>query len=206
MAGLRSGCECFPVTAHCWLSVVRRVIRRLTNLPLDFAFSAIAAQSDDNPARWRRPFIRWTEGVEAGWSIPLLIVCFIAAWTACLSIAYMGSGLHPDFLETWTLGQRFAWSNPKHSPLMGWVTGAWTSIFPSVDWSLHLMAMTNAALALWAVDLISKSFVTGHKRLLGPALADAYARVPSFTPNASTPRRCVAGGMATCHLLLSACL
>jgi Dolichyl-phosphate-mannose-protein mannosyltransferase len=49
---------------------------------------------------------------------------------------------------------------------MGWVTGAWTSVFPSVDWSLQLMAMTNAALALWAVDLISKHFVTGHKRLL----------------------------------------
>lgn len=135
-------------------------------MSVDFAFSAMAARSDLNPAPWRRPFIRWVDGVEAGWSIPLLLVCFVSVWTAYLSIAYVGSGLHPDFLETWTLGRHFALGNPKHPPLMGWVTGAWTSVFPSTDWSLHLMAMTNAALALWAVDLISKRFVTGHKRLL----------------------------------------
>lgn len=126
----------------------------------------MAARADQSPARWRRPFIRWLEGVEAGWSVPLLLICFVALWTAYLSIAYVGSGLHPDVLETWTLGRHFAWGNPKHPPLMGWVTGAWTSVFPAADWSLHLMAMTNAAFALWAVDLISKRFVTGHKRLL----------------------------------------
>ncbi len=135
-------------------------------MSVDFTFSEMAIRSDLNPARWRRPFIRWLDGVEAGWSVPLLLVIFIALWTAYLAVAYAGSGLHPDFLETWTLGRRFAWGNPKHPPLMGWVTGAWTSVFPSTDWSLHLMAMTNAALALWAVDLISKQFVTGHKRLL----------------------------------------
>jgi MFS family permease len=133
---------------------------------VDFTFSEMAARSDLNPAPWRRPFIRWLDGVEAGWSVPLLLVSFAAVWTAYLSIAYLGSGLHPDFLETWTLGRHFAWGNPKHPPLMGWVTGAWTSVFPATNWSLNLMAMTNAALALWTVDLISKRFVTGHKRLL----------------------------------------
>lgn len=133
---------------------------------MDFAFSEMAERSDRNPARWRRPFIRWLEGVEAGWSIPLLLGCFVGIWTVYLSIAYLGAGLHPDVLETWTLGRHFAWGYPKHPPLMGWVTGAWTSIFPSTDWSLHLMAMTNAAVALWAVDLISRRFVTGHKRVL----------------------------------------
>ncbi len=133
---------------------------------MDFTFSEMAARSDLNPAPWRRPFIRWLDGVEAGWSVPLLLVSFAAVWTAYLWIAYAGSGLHPDFLETWTLGRHFAWGNPKHPPLMGWVTGAWTQVFPSTDWSLQLMAMTNAALALWAVDLISRQFVTGHKRLL----------------------------------------
>ncbi|MEX6906610.1 glycosyltransferase family 39 protein, partial [Pseudomonas aeruginosa] len=49
---------------------------------------------------------------------------------------------------------------------MGWVTGAWTAVFPLTDWSLQLMAMTNAALALWFVDLIARRFVSGHKRLL----------------------------------------
>ncbi|MGJ4943907.1 glycosyltransferase family 39 protein [Bradyrhizobium sp. HKCCYLS1011] len=126
----------------------------------------MAKRSDRCPARWRRPFIPWLEGVEAGWSVPLLLLCFVAVWTVGLSIAYLGAGLHPDVLETWTLGRHFAWGYVKHPPLMGWVTGAWSSIFPPTNWSLQFMAMSNAALALWFVDLISKQFVTGHKRLI----------------------------------------
>lgn len=98
--------------------------------------------------------------------MPLLLLCFVLAWTLVLSIAYAGSGLHPDVLETWTLGRHLSWGYAKHPPLMGWVTGAWSWIFPATNWSLQLMAMTNAALALWFVDLISRQFVTGHKRLI----------------------------------------
>jgi len=36
------------------------------------AFSAMAARSDVAPARWRKPFLNWMDGVEAGWAIPLL--------------------------------------------------------------------------------------------------------------------------------------
>ncbi len=98
--------------------------------------------------------------------MPFLLVLFVAIWTTYLSISYLGAGLHPDVLETWSLGRHFAWGYPKHPPLMGWVTGTWTSIFPLTDLSLHLMAMTNAAVALWFVDLISKRFVNGDKRVL----------------------------------------
>ncbi|MES5487730.1 glycosyltransferase family 39 protein [Bradyrhizobium sp. INPA03-11B] len=135
-------------------------------MPVDFALSAMAKRSDRDPACWRRPFNRWLEGVEAGWSVPLLLACFVGIWTLYLAVAYHGAGLHPDVLETWTYGRHFAWGYPKHPPLMGWVTGAWTSVFPLTDWSLQLMAMTNAALALWFVDLIARRFVGGHKRLL----------------------------------------
>ncbi|ERF86291.1 MAG: branched-chain amino acid transport system substrate-binding protein [Bradyrhizobium sp. DFCI-1] len=126
----------------------------------------MAKRSDRCPAYWRRPFNRWLEGVEAGWSVPLLLACFVGIWTVYLAVAYHGAGLHPDVLETWTYGRHFAWGYPKHPPLMGWVTGAWTAVFPLTDWSLQLMAMTNAALALWFVDLIARRFVSGHKRLL----------------------------------------
>jgi len=74
--------------------------------------------------------------------------------------------LHPDTLETWSLGRHFEWGNPKHPPLMGWVARAWTSVFPPTDWSLRLLAMTNAGLALWAIDLISRRFVRGDKRVV----------------------------------------
>ncbi|WP_018647033.1 glycosyltransferase family 39 protein [Bradyrhizobium huanghuaihaiense] len=135
-------------------------------VPFDFAFQAMAERSDRAPARWRRPFLRWLDHVEAGWAVPLLIACFVAIWTLYLRIAYAGSGLHPDTLEAWALGRNFAFGYHKHPPLMGWVTAAWTSVFALSDWSLQLMAMANAGLALFFVDLISRRFVTGHKRVL----------------------------------------
>ncbi|MCP3465362.1 glycosyltransferase family 39 protein [Bradyrhizobium sp. CCGUVB23] len=126
----------------------------------------MAERSDHAPARWRRPFLRWLDGVETGWAVPLLLTAFTAVWTLYLVIAYLGAGLHPDTLEAWTLGRHFAWGYPKHPPLMGWVAAAWTAIFALSDWSMQLMAMANAALALWFVDLISRRFVSRHKRLL----------------------------------------
>jgi 4-amino-4-deoxy-L-arabinose transferase-like glycosyltransferase len=50
-------------------------------------------------------------------------------------------------------------------------------VFPLTDWSFRLLAMTNAAIALWAVDLIAGRFVRGDKRavvLLLSMLLPAY--------------------------------
>lgn len=126
----------------------------------------MAARSERAPAPWRRPFLKWLDGIDAGWAIPLLLVGFALLWIAFLTVAYLGGGLHPDTLETWTLGRNFEWGNPKHPPLMGWVARAWTSVFPLTDWSFQLLAMTNSAIALWAVDLISRRFVQGDKRII----------------------------------------
>jgi len=135
-------------------------------VPLDFAFQAMAERSDRAPARWRRPFLHWLDAVETGWAVPLLIACFVAIWTLYLVIAYAGGGLHPDTLEAWTLGRHFAWGYHKHPPLTGWVAASWTFVFPLSDWSLQLMAMANAGLALYFVDRIARQFVSGHKRVL----------------------------------------
>ncbi len=135
-------------------------------MPIDFAFQAMAERSDRAPARWRRPFLYWLDGVEAGWAVPLLIGCFVAVWTLYLVIAYAGGGLHPDTLEAWALGRHFAWGYHKHPPLSGWIAASWTAVFPLTDWSLQLMAMVNAGLALIFVDRIARHFVTGHKRIL----------------------------------------
>src|SRR6266852_6751566 len=126
----------------------------------------MAARSDISPARWRRPFLSWLDGIEAGWAIPLLLIGFIAVWLAFLAIAYLGGDLHPDVLETWTLGRRIEWGYSKHPPLMGWVARAWTSVFPLNNWSFQLMALTNSAIALWAVDLITRRFARGDKRIV----------------------------------------
>jgi len=127
-------------------------------------FEAIAKRSEVAPARWRLPFLAWLDGIEKGWGIPVLIVGFAATWMLFLTIAYLSGDLHPDVLETWSVGRSFAWGNAKHPPLMGWVAHAWTLVFPLTDWSFRLLAMTNAAVAPWAVDLIARRFVRGDKR------------------------------------------
>ncbi len=130
------------------------------------AFSEMAARSEISPARWRKPFLIWMDGIEAGWAIPLLLIGFVAVWLAFLVIAYFNGDLHPDVLETWTLGRSIEWGYSKHPPLMGWTARAWTSVFPLDNWSFQLLALTNSAIALWAVDLITRRFATGDKRIV----------------------------------------
>jgi len=129
-------------------------------------FAAKAARSDAKPAPWRRPFLLWLDGIEKGWGVPLLIAAFCAIWWLFLIVAYSGASLHPDVLETWTLGREFAWGNAKHPPLMGWIARAWSTVFPLTDWSFQLLAMVNAGIALWAVDLVACRFVRGDKRVV----------------------------------------
>ncbi|MES2031342.1 MAG: glycosyltransferase family 39 protein [Pseudomonadota bacterium] len=132
-------------------------------MQLDY-FAKMAARSAVAPARWRRPFLTWLDGIEKGWTIPALIVGFASIWLLFLVIAYQSGDLHADALETWSLGREFAWGYPKHPPLMGWVAWLWTLVFPLTDWSFQLLSMTNAAVALWAVDLIARRFVRGDSR------------------------------------------
>jgi hypothetical protein len=49
---------------------------------------------------------------------------------------------------------------------MGWIAHAWTSVFPPTDWTFQLLALVNSAIALWCVDLISRRFVKGDKRII----------------------------------------
>ncbi len=133
---------------------------------MDLAFSTMAARSEVSPARWRWPFLSWMDGIEEGWAIPLLLFGFVAVWFLFLVIAYLGGDLHSDVLETWSFGRSIEWGYSKHPPLMGWVAHAWTSVFPLTNWSFQLMALANSALALWAVDLISRRFVAGDKRMI----------------------------------------
>lgn len=128
-------------------------------IPSTAAFSQPAS-------RWRRPFDRWLNGIESGWAIPAFLAIFVAVWMTFLIVGYQNGDLHPDVLESWTLGRELAWGNPKHPPLIGWIARAWTSIFPLTDWSFHLLAMVNSALALWIVDLIGRRFVSGDKRAI----------------------------------------
>jgi 4-amino-4-deoxy-L-arabinose transferase-like glycosyltransferase len=133
---------------------------------MSLAYPVMDMRAEISSARWRKPFVGFLDGVEAGWAIPLLLIGFVAVWVAFLCIAYAGGDLHQDVLETWSLGRSFEWGYSKHPPLMGWTARAWTTFFPLTNWSFELMAMTNSAIALWMVDLITRRFARGDKRAL----------------------------------------
>src|ERR1700674_2584725 len=116
----------------------------------------MVARSELSPARWRRPFLIWLDGIEAGWAIPLLLIGFVAFWLAFLMIAYQGGDLHSDVLETWTLGRSIEWGYSKHPPLMGWVARAWTSVFPLANWSFQLLAPPNGGCGVGTVGVFSR--------------------------------------------------
>lgn len=117
-------------------------------------------------ANWRRPFEAWLDGIEPGWAIPVFLLAFVAIWMVEFGVAYINVDLHPDVLEAWSVGRSWSWGNAKHPPLMGWIVHLWTAIFPLTDWSLRLLAIVNAAFALWSVDLITRRFVRGDRRAI----------------------------------------
>ena len=125
-----------------------------------------SARPETSPARWRRPFLIWIDGIEAGWAIPLLLIGFIAVWLAFFCIAYLNGDLHPDVLEAWSSGRRLEWGYARHAPLAAWLAHGWASVFPLTNWSFQLLALANSAAALLAIDLISRRFVRGDQRLL----------------------------------------
>jgi len=133
---------------------------------MSLVLPAIAIETNSSVARWRRALAIGIDAVEDGWAVPALLVGFVAVWMAYLSIAYVGGDLHQDVIETWSLGRSFDWGSSKHPPLMGWVARAWTTVFPLTDWSFNLLALTNGAIGLWAVDLITRRFARGDKRLV----------------------------------------
>lgn len=82
--------------------------------------TASSATATIQPAsRLRRPFAFWLDGVESSWAIPAFLVSFVAVWMTFLVVGYQNGDLHPDVLESWTLGRELAWGNPKHPPLIG---------------------------------------------------------------------------------------
>jgi 4-amino-4-deoxy-L-arabinose transferase-like glycosyltransferase len=141
----------------------RRAIGRFWRAEGSFVASAILSWSP--PARIAAPINRWFDAEPGGRALWIFLALFVAIWTSFQIVSYASIGLHSDLLEV------FAWSrNPapgyKHPPLAGFVAAAWFAIFPVADWSFHLLAMVNAAVAFFAIDLIARRYLDGDKRLL----------------------------------------
>lgn len=108
---------------------------------------------------------RWFDSAPGGRALWILLALFVAIWTSFQIVSYASIDLHPDLLEVFAWSQNLA-PGYKHPPLVAFVAAAWFSIFPIADWSFHLLAMVNAAVALFAIDLVARRYVDGDKRLL----------------------------------------
>jgi 4-amino-4-deoxy-L-arabinose transferase-like glycosyltransferase len=108
----------------------------------------------------------WFDHERDGRAVAILLLVFVAAWTAFHVVSQASVDLHPDLLEVYAWGRHPSAGYYKHPPLGGLIAGAWFSIFPVADWSFDLLAMMNAAVALFAIDRIARRYLSGDKRLL----------------------------------------
>jgi 4-amino-4-deoxy-L-arabinose transferase-like glycosyltransferase len=103
-------------------------------------------------------------------SAVLVLVLYAALWTVYGAIAKGSRDIHNDMSEQFLLAQDLSLGYPKHPPLPMLIVRAWFELFPAADWAYYLLAMTNAALALWIAWRLSARFLDGDKRVLGLAL------------------------------------
>lgn len=108
----------------------------------------------------------WYDHERDGRALRIALLLFVVAWTVFGIVAYASIDLHSDPLEAYAWGRHPTGGTYKHPPLTAWVPALWFAIFPAADWSFQLLAVANAALALYFVDLIARRYLSGDKRLL----------------------------------------
>jgi 4-amino-4-deoxy-L-arabinose transferase-like glycosyltransferase len=115
-------------------------------------------------------FNAWFESETSGLAIAILCLAFVLIWTCFQVISYATVDLHPDMVEAYAWGLHPSPGYYKHPPLAGLVAGAWFLVFPATDWSFHLLAMCNSAVALCATYLIARRYLDGDKRIVAVLL------------------------------------
>lgn len=81
----------------------------------------------------------------------LLLLLHVGVWVLAHGISDTNLDGYADMLENFAWGQTFEWGSAKHPPLFAWITGAWFSVFPTLDAAYHLLSYANAALGLLGV-------------------------------------------------------
>jgi 4-amino-4-deoxy-L-arabinose transferase-like glycosyltransferase len=81
----------------------------------------------------------------------LLLGLHVGVWVVAHGISDTNLDGYADMLENFAWGQTFEWGSAKHPPLFAWITGAWFTVFPTIDAAYHLLSYANAALGLLGV-------------------------------------------------------
>ena len=113
-----------------------------------------------------RPLDAWFDRERDGRAVAILLLLFVAVWTIFHVVSRASVDLNPDLTEAYAWGRHPAAGYYKHPPLAALMAAVWFAVFPAADWSFDLLAMVNAAIALFAVDRIAKLYLSGDKRLL----------------------------------------
>ena len=103
-------------------------------------------------------------------NVAFFLLAYVALWTLYGAIAKGSQDIHFDMSEQFVLARELALGYPKHPPLTMLVVRLWFTVIPAADWAYYLLAMANAALALWIGWRLSARFLEGDKRALGLAL------------------------------------
>jgi 4-amino-4-deoxy-L-arabinose transferase-like glycosyltransferase len=103
-------------------------------------------------------------------SVALVLLTYAALWTLYGVIAKGGQDIHDDMAEQFVIGRDLALGYTKHPPLAVWIVRLWFAVLPVADWAYYLLAMANAAVALWLIWRLCGHFLDGDKRVLGLAL------------------------------------
>jgi hypothetical protein len=96
----------------------------------------------------------------------IFIGLFVATWSSFHFLSNSSVSLHPDNLEGYAWAQHLRPGYSSQPPLTALIVAGWFALFPATDWSFHLLAMVNSAVALYAIALIARRYVRGDKRLL----------------------------------------
>lgn len=99
-------------------------------------------------------------------AVLILLGLFIPLWTLFHIISFASTDLHPDFLEVYAWSRHPSLGYYKHPPLDAWIAWLWFHLLPVRDWAFWLLAMVNAAIALFAIDCIARRRLSGDKRLV----------------------------------------
>jgi 4-amino-4-deoxy-L-arabinose transferase-like glycosyltransferase len=107
----------------------------------------------------------WLDHAPKGLATRFLLLWFVLLYTAFAIISSASVGLHPDLLDAYARGLHPAAGYEGHAPLAALMAAGWFSLFPATDWAFHLLAMVNAAVGLYATDLIARRYLDGDKRI-----------------------------------------
>jgi hypothetical protein len=118
----------------------------------------------------KRAVDAWFDIERGDRALAILLLAFVVAWTGFHVIARASVDLHPDLVEMYAWSRHPSAGYYKHPPLGALIAAAWFAVFPAADWAFELLAMVNAAVALFAVDRIARLYLSGDKRLLVPLL------------------------------------